>query len=165
MKGLYINIEKEFVVNIEDTRILKGGEGWIPEFEITLGIGTVVSDPREIWGVGYKSENWDPDKFRPTSRFIPNVDNSDETWTIIDHETKTEYYGGWFNDDDYTNVIVIEWDSEIPSNREELEKLLMEEIITEPKEYNDKDDCTDIDSTYEDHRDECLDINPAGEPC
>ena len=95
--------------------------------EAKVLIGTVINDPKEIWGIGYKSDFWAKPVFKPTSKYLVEVDTDAKMWLVDDLETGTTHEGGYYttsSDEMRSLVVIIEWDTEKPENADFIESLI-----------------------------------------
>lgn len=96
----------DFIIEIELEYTIKLGEDWInvEENELQAWGGTVVYDPKEIWGIGYKTSSWAACSFEVLEKdYLLKVDNDNEMFEIIFFKDNEFCYGGWYKDE-------IEWD-------------------------------------------------------
>jgi hypothetical protein len=87
----------------------------------------VINDPRNIWGVCYQSDFWAKMAFKPTSKYVTEVNTDDKMWEVTDLETETTHEGGYYmtgSDEMRSLVVHIEWDTPEPENKEFIESLI-----------------------------------------
>lgn len=95
--------------------------------EAIVLIGTVVSDPRNTWGVGYKSDFWAKPAFTPATRYLVEVDTDAKMWSVEDLEKGITHEGGYYITGSYENRdyrSVIEWDTQEHENKDFIETLI-----------------------------------------
>lgn len=107
----------DFVVQVEDIYEIKFSAEWLKVAENVKEqsiIGTIVHDPKKIWGKGYRAEHWIPEYFEEVEDgYILNVDKENDMFEIHFLAEDITCYGGWYEGE-------IEWDGDgtksIPSN-------------------------------------------------
>lgn len=95
--------------------------------EAKVLIGTVISDPKEAWGVGYKSDYWAKMAFKPSTGYNVIITKDAHMWEVTDYKTGTVHEGGYYELGSYENRdyrVVIEWDTLEPENKEFIESLI-----------------------------------------
>ena len=111
-EGFYKNTRHGFIVKIEKVWTLKLNADWISTNDaesIMNGSGKVVYDPKEIWGVGYESENWAIDSrasFEEHPGIEVEVDTENEMWEAFKLGTDISWYGGYVELGEHRNYRV-----------------------------------------------------------
>ena len=106
--------------NLVNTLTVEGNEAKVL-------IGTVIHDPKEIWGVGYKSDYWAKMAFKPSTGYNVIITSDAHMWEVTNYVTGDVHEGGYYetgSDENRDYRIVIEWDTPEPENREFIESLI-----------------------------------------
>ena len=106
--------------NLVNTLTIEGNEAKVL-------IGTVIHDPKEIWGIGYKSDFWAKPAFKQCTGYNVIVTSDTHMWEVTDYVTGDVHEGGYYttgSDEMRSLVIHIEWDTPKPENREFIESLI-----------------------------------------
>jgi len=134
-KTYWKNINLDFVIEVTGEAELKFGSDestivntlTVNGNEAKVLIGTVIHDPKEIWGVGYQSDYWAKIAFKPSTGYKVLIIKDAHMWEVTEYTKGITHEGGYYETGSYENrsyKVVIEWDTQEPGNKEFIENLI-----------------------------------------
>ena len=125
--GFVIEVTGEALLEMKDEQSSIVNTLTVDGNEAKVLIGTVINDPKEIWGIGYKSDFWAKPAFKQCTGYNVIVTSDTHMWEVTDYVTGDVHEGGYYttgSDEMRSLVIHIEWDTPEPENREFIESLI-----------------------------------------